>query len=71
MTVDTLTCAFEFRVKKLRHGFDAEAERGVTAGQVAVGGQRRAGPGVAAKEAAQPGKMAVAQPLVLREAQNA
>lgn len=35
-----LTCAFEFSVKKLRHGFDAEAERGVTAGQVAVGGQR-------------------------------
>ena len=42
-----LTCAFEFSVKKLRHGFDAEAERGVTAGQVAVGGQRWAGTGVA------------------------
>lgn len=39
------TCAFEFRVEKVGQSFDAEAERGVAAGQVSVGRQRRAGSG--------------------------
>lgn len=43
----------------------------MTARQVAVGGQRRAGAGVAAKETSEPGEVAVAQPLVLRQAKHA
>ena len=64
------TCAFEFRVEEVGQGFDAQSERGVTAGQVAVGGQRWAGSGVAAQEAGQPGQVTVAEPLIVREAED-
>lgn len=65
-----LTCALEFRVEQIGHRFEAQSERSVTPGQVAVGGEGRSGAGMAPQEPGQPGQVAIAQPLVLGQAQH-
>ena len=67
----TCTSALEVGVDQVGHGFDAQSERGVAAGHVAVGRQQRAGAQVAFQIARQPRQVTVAQPFVLRQAQHA
>lgn len=65
-----LTCALELGVEEVGNRFETQPERSVTPGQVAVGGEGRSGAGVPPQEAGQPCQVAVAQPLVLGQAQH-